>query len=107
MKRTIIFVFLFGIVGPVGAEPHAFPVPYVESRAANSEIYFSELPGEGTIKIFTITGDQVVSLPVAPGMLSRPWDLKNSNGKRVATGVYFFIVEGGGQKTKGKLIVIR
>jgi hypothetical protein len=88
------------------AAPHAYPVPYVESRHGNV-INFIELPGEGTIKIFTITGEEIASIALSPGQNSYPWPVTNGSGKKLATGVYIYLIEGAGTKTDGKLVVIR
>lgn len=91
----------------VFAETYAYPVPYVEKQSPSQNITFKELPGEGTIKIFTVSGEEVKNLDVANGQLTRPWDLTNNSGERVATGVYFYQVNAGGKRSSGKLVVIR
>ncbi len=77
----------------------------------------------GEIKIYTITGELVRSISkqlekgYGPGDLAPAswsgkniinWDLKNSNGGNVSSGVYFYIVEAAGQgRDKGKIAIIR
>jgi len=34
------------------------------------------------------------------------WDLKNNNGLKVASGVYFFVVEMDGKTARGKIAII-
>ncbi len=103
----LISVFILLGAGTIYADPHAFPVPYVASRDG-TDIKFTELPTEGTIKIFTIVGEKVASLSLPRGHADPfPWSVVNSDGKKLVTGVYLFIVEGSGQKTNGKIIVIR
>lgn len=108
MKKTLAFIIgFFGMTASLLAEPHAYPVPFVESEHGTT-IHFVDLLGEGSIKIYTITGDHVVTLPVANGQLTRDWvGVKNSEGKKVATGVYIYLIDGAGQHTEGKLVVIR
>jgi hypothetical protein len=93
-------------VNLLSAAPHAFPVPYVP-KDGHINITFTNLPGSGSIKIFTINGEEVASLSVAPGELIKNWPVTNKDGKKLATGVYLYIVDGGGEKTTGKLVVIR
>ncbi len=76
----------------------------------------------GGVTIYTLTGEKVWSAsqdlkkafgpgdsdPSWGGENIINWDLKNSNGGNVASGVYFYIVEVAGQgRDKGKLAVIR
>ena len=109
MKKLIaIWTLIFGISASAMASPYAFPVPFVEKDPPpTGHITFNELPASGTIRILTISGEEVRSLDIPPNAGRRHWDLNNSSGKRVATGVYLFFVDGDGQQTTGKLVVIR
>lgn len=89
------------------AKPHAFPVPYVASDPSHTEIFFTELPGPGVIKIFNIVGETVVEIPVSAGELIKGWNVRNSSGKLVSTGVYLYRVESGDSQTSGKVVIIR
>ena len=107
---TLLIALIFAIPVMAQAKPHAFPVPFVATNpdhVSNQGITFTDLPGSGSIKIFNILGERVVELPVAPGELLKLWNLNNSSGKAVSTGVYIYIVESGDSKTKGKVVVIR
>jgi hypothetical protein len=108
MMKKLLFIGMFlAATAPVMAETHAFPVPYVANRDG-ALISFTELPAEGSIKIYTITGELVATVSLPLGHTDpMPWYVTNSEGKKVATGVYLYFVEGGGQKTSGKIIVIR
>ncbi len=105
-KITMLLGLILAAATTVFAEPHAFPVPCVVNRDG-PVIHFTDLPNEGTVKIFTITGDEVRSLNIPTGLATVDWDLLTSEGKKAATGVYIYLVEGGGSKTDGKIIVIR
>jgi len=76
----------------------------------------------GEVRIYTITGEQVWSASQSLDKAYGPedtdsswagkniitWDLKNSNGGKVSSGVYFYIVEAAGQgRDKGKIAIIR
>ena len=92
---------------PVFAEgPHAFPVPFTPGKdASHTGISFTNLPGTGSIQIYTIDGLLVVTLPIAPGQSLLDWrPVTNTRGEKVATGVYIYRLDDG---TTGKLVVIR
>src|ERR1041384_7089351 len=104
MRKWVgIWVLGFMIAASAAADPHAYPVPYVERDHASQGITFVDLPASGTIKIVTVSGEEVAKLEVPPPPAVKRWDVKNSSGKPVATGVYLFLVDGGGQQTSGKL----
>ncbi len=84
---------------------HAFPNPF---RAADghSFITFTELPGDSEISISTISGNIVrTESDMGPG--DWVWDVKNDNGKNLASGVYLYVVEYPGGHFRNKVMVIR
>ena len=96
------------LAAPGFAEPHAYPVPFTPSRnAAHTVITFTDLPGAGTVKIFTIEGRLVAERHLAPGQDIWDWPVTNTKGEKVATGVYIYLVDANGERTEGKLVVIR
>ncbi len=101
-------MLLLLFVSTIRAEAtHAFPVPFVPSKG-HSQISFTPLPVSGSIKIYTIDGQEVRSLSINPGDTIKSWDAKNGSGKSVATGVYLFLVMDGDKKlSDGKLVIIR
>lgn len=110
MKTSILLLALvsLAVFAPVSrAETRAYPVPWVATDSGVPDITFTDLPGSGNIRIFTVSGDEVISLPIQPGQNTLSWRVVNASGRRVASGVYFYLVEGGGTETKGKLVVIR
>ena len=76
------------------AEPHAFPVPFMER--VHNQITFTDLPDSGSIKIFTVAGDKVAELPIPMSAGQRDWNTRNDAGKKVASGVYLYQVSGNG-----------
>ncbi len=104
MKKLIGIVCLLFMAGVSFAAPHVFPVPFVATQ--HTSIKFTDLPGSGEIKIYTIAGEEVKRLSIPPGGF-REWDVTNASGKKVVTGVYLYIVDGDGQKSSGKIVVIR
>lgn len=109
MKKIFALItMLLMASGLALAEPYAFPVPFVETDPPpTGDITFTELPNSGTIQILTVAGEEVRKLDIPQGANVAHWDLKNTSGKRVATGIYLYLVEGDGQQTTGKLVVIR
>ena len=100
-------VFLIGFgAANLRAETRAFPVPWL-AKESGPNITFTDLPGSGNIRIYTVAGEEVTNLTIPAGANLLQWPVTNASGRRVASGVYFFLVDGGGAQTKGKLIVIR
>jgi len=83
----------------------AFPNPWRSDRHV-SAVTFDHLPTSAatTLKIFTISGQHVRTLT---GTQSISWDLNNTSGQRVASGVYLYLLTANGQKKIGKIAVIR
>ncbi|MFN0118318.1 MAG: T9SS type A sorting domain-containing protein [Elusimicrobiota bacterium] len=107
MNRFLVLVafVLIGISAQVySAETYAFPNPYRAN--VNPNITFTNLPGSGTIEIYSISGEKVAQLSIAPGELSKQWNATNDDGEKLASGVYIYIVQAGGQTSQGKIIVI-
>lgn len=91
---------------------YAYPVPF-RPNAGNPARYgswsdlitFTNLPVQGKVRIYTVTGELVRELPVAPPSIK--WDLKNKDGQVVASGVYLWEVTSGKNRKTGKLVVIK
>ncbi len=106
LLRNSLFLGVFHFAsGWASAEPHVYPVPFVGSQ--HSDIVFTDLPGAGTLKVFTINGEEVITLSIAPGEALKHWNTQNSSGKKLASGVYLYRGEGGGTEFTGKIVIIR
>lgn len=103
--------------GVVGAQPaaaaddsfvHAFPVPFRPSLGQD-RITFRGLTPSATIRIYTVTGQLVRTLtkndPTTQDLVWLP--VTNSAGQTVASGVYYYTVNGNGSRASGKLMIIR
>ncbi|HYW68252.1 MAG TPA: T9SS type A sorting domain-containing protein, partial [bacterium] len=67
-------------------------------------------PTEVTLDVFDAAGRKVTSLEdglVSAGPHDSPWDLSDSEGNTVASGVYFYRLEAGDETFTRKLIVVR
>lgn len=92
---------------------YAYPVPF-RPNAANparygtwqGQITFTNLPSYGAVRIYTITGALVreIAITTPPEM---KWDIRNSGGEIVASGVYLWEVVCGGNRKTGKLMVVK
>ncbi|RPH98898.1 MAG: hypothetical protein EHM72_12430 [Calditrichaeota bacterium] len=107
-----------------GWDVFVVPNPYVEGDPERSfgeptpyKIVFRNLPEKATIKIFTVSGDLVKTLSHGPDEIgnlfgSISWDQRSEAGLHVAPGLYIYVVQSEveqykGQKTSGKLMIIR
>ena len=93
---------IMGVAVTGVADAKAYPVPW---RPKNGSLTFGDLPSECNITIYTISGQKVTELSGSATNLL--WDVKTEGGSPVASGVYIYVVEGGGGTKTGKLIIIR
>jgi len=84
-----------------------YPNPF-ETAAGHSYVTFEALTEEVTIQIFTVSG-QLVRKEEISGQYSWDWDLKNTDGEKVARGVYIWMATNpaAGEKRTGKIAVIQ
>jgi len=66
----------------------------------------------GSLRIFNSAGDLVYKTSIGPfdsslNNVSWRWNLTNTEGRKVASGVYFWIIEMDGETARGKIAVIR
>lgn len=67
---------------------------------------------KGNIRIYDSSGNLVRSSTIGPfnpeiNNLDWIWDLKNNDGKLVSSGIYFYVVEMGGNTARGKIAIIK
>jgi flagellar hook assembly protein FlgD len=83
-----------------------YPNPWRVDKDAGVPLTFDHAGSGATIKIYTISARLVRTLSAEEG--SAQWDLTNSDGKKVASGYYLYVVtDSTGNKTRGKLAIIR
>lgn len=89
------------------------PNPYYDRAVLNNysaepnKIMFFNLPGQCTIRIFTVAGDLVKTIHHTNGTSEEPWNQVTESNQLVFTGVYIYHVQSKyGEKT-GKFIIIR
>lgn len=88
------------------ASAHCYPVPFKPS-AGHTKITFTDLTASVRIRIYTISGELVRTLSKANSKDYLEWNVRNSRGSPVDSGVYIYLVEGAGKPKKGKLMIIR
>jgi hypothetical protein len=87
-----------------------YPNPFNPRRQVTNIVYFSQSPGQATVKIFTITGRIVRTLEqnAVAGSNEVVWDGKNGRGQVVRNGVYVAIIlPPGGSKQQVKIAVVK
>ena len=112
---------LHNLAGPV--EPTGGPTPNTErvlvvpnpyrgsevwDRPGQGEVHFINLPAQSRIRIYTAAGDLVRELEHSDTVRDfERWDLKNSAGQLVASGIYMYRVEAGSFHFQNRLVLIR
>ena len=105
---------------------HVVPNPYLYGSAFERStdarvIKFTNLPQEGTIRIFDVAGRFIQELVYGPEDLQGitaycgagdcggdlNWDMQTRERTNLGAGLYIFVLESGGQKKMGKFVVIR
>ena len=83
-----------------------FPNPWRSDKHGGLPMTFDNLTVNTTIKIFTVSGHWVKTLPKSSTSVT--WDLTNDSGDKVASGLYVYLVmTDSGLKKTGQLAVIR
>lgn len=103
---------LFGTLDTDVTDVYAFPVPF-RPNVGNTARYgswaegikFVNLPSEGAINIYTISGRRVRSLSI--NLRQQAWDARNTEGQQVASGLYLWEIRSGNNRKTGKLVIIK
>jgi hypothetical protein len=93
---------------------HTVPDPYLHFSAwdgggPNKRLVFVNLPPQATVRIYTLGGVlvDVVDHDDPTGGGRAPWDLRNRDGRLVASGPYFWhVVTPGGEERVGKFTIV-
>jgi hypothetical protein len=77
-------------------------------QAGERRVQFHNLPARATVRIFTVAGDLVRELEKNdPQSGNLDWNLKNGEGRDVASGIYLFhVLSDQGFERKGNFVVI-
>lgn len=112
-KKLISAIFLAGLAAsPLSAaadlsQINVYPNP-VRRAIGQTTLTFDNVTPDLRVRIFTATGVLVLETQVSGGGNSFVWDLKNSGGNEVASGVYVYVLTNSAREKKtGKIAVIR
>jgi TolB-like protein len=85
-----------------------YPSPYVPKRG-HSALTFANLPKEGTIEVYTISGKLIWKHAFSNIGKTFSWNVKTEEGKSVASGVHIYLIKNNAEKVlkKGKFAIIR
>ncbi len=85
------------------------PLTYGLRGRGERVLYFTHVPAEATIRIFSPDGNLIRRLQHTAGLEngSVVWDLKTLEGLDISYGVYFYIVETDGYQKSGKIAIIK
>ncbi len=88
--------------------PNPFRASVPWDAPGGHEVHFTNLPQDARIKIYTVAGDLVAELIHSDRVRDfERWNLKNENGRDVASGIYMFRVEAASFSFQDRFIVIR
>ena len=87
------------------------PNPYIaraawENNTIPTKMQFTHLPGECTIRVYTLAGDLVKTIEHTSGDGDEDWNLLSSSGQLVASGMYFFHVSSPVGEYLGRFAII-
>jgi hypothetical protein len=88
------------------------PNPYRAQEAwdlpGGHEVHFINLPARARIRIYTVSGDLVADIDHRDDVRDfARWNLKNQNGRDVASGIYMYRVETDQFAVQNRFVVIR
>jgi len=88
------------------------PNPYIahaewENWADERKIEFIHLPDKATVRIYTLSGDLVVTLDHDNGSGTAAWDIQSVNDQAVAPGIYYYHVDSPYGEKIGKFAIIK
>lgn len=81
----------------------AYPVPF--KSTLHDHMTFSGLGSSAKVRIYTTSGIKVFETETTAG--SFDWRVVNSANEKLASGVYFYIIESPDAKKEGKIVIIQ
>ncbi len=117
-------IYAIGDFDHIESDIYVYPNPYIldgryrnqgwenvnEDPAYSQRIYFTNLPGKCTIRIFTLDGDLVDKIEFDPSDSDQPiasWDLISRNTQSIVSGIYLYSVDYEGGRQMGKFVIIK
>jgi hypothetical protein len=117
MKRNILLI-MFSVIlcaecALYAADIIAAPNPWVPNGGKTRTgtpaggINFMNLPTNGSLNIYTISGNLVLKQPLISSAGAFNWNGRNGSGVDVASGVYLWVINSSEGTRTGKLIIVR
>lgn len=94
-------------------EPYAYPNPLVMGRGEDRVSFVFRPGGAGAgaaaaapirVRVYDLLGNLVTTITSEESPVF--WDCRNASGEMVGSGIYFFVMEAGGETADGKLAII-
>lgn len=101
-----------GVLDSIGAMPETLDDAHVWPNPCNAKkgctgLTFAKLTYDAEIKIYTVSGELVWQAEKRDEFMTKVWDLTNTYGHKVASGLYVYYIKSGNSSMKGKFILIR
>jgi len=101
-----------GVLDSIGAMPETLADAHVWPNPCNAKkgcagLTFAKLTYDAEIKIYTVSGELVWQAEKRDEFMTKVWDLTNTYGHKVASGLYVYYIKSGNSSMKGKFILIR
>ena len=95
------------------SQVYAYPIPW-KPLSGNPGRYgdlqrgitFCNLPSQGTLRLYTLSGELLETINFGGGALTIQWFGTNSLGQKVSSGVYLWEIRSGGDRNSGKLMIV-
>ncbi len=82
-----------------------YPNPYRSDLNTRNQVVFFNLPAVAKIRIYNLEGKLVAFIDKDDPGNRAVWDLTNRAGKRVASGVYVYVIKTNREKKSGKILL--
>jgi hypothetical protein len=83
---------------------HLWPNPFNPAYAVDGVLKAYQAPRGSTLTFYTVSGEPITTLPEINGLIE--WDGRNKSGRRVASGIYYYVLQNGGKMLyRGKLLI--
>ncbi|OGH64005.1 MAG: hypothetical protein A3I06_11750 [Candidatus Lindowbacteria bacterium RIFCSPLOWO2_02_FULL_62_12] len=112
VEAVVNHLTIFAVLGRAPAatvdNAIAYPNPFKpNSGLGHTQVFFDNLPDGARIRIYDVSGQIVDEIDMVVGTGRAVWDATNKHGISVASGVYIYMIEGGGARKIGKVMVIK
>jgi len=101
-------LMIFSIIGctTLNSPDTPFPNAYTINSGA-TEITFTDIPADCTIEIYNLSGELIRKIEISSGNGQYAWDLKNSSGESLRSGIYTYRIKSSQSEQNGKIVITR